>query len=59
MSVILGAAGAITRFALEPWASVGDILMVAGALGAIASILWMAAATRDSVTETTSGEGAG
>jgi hypothetical protein len=56
ISLILGAVGAIIRFALEPsshvagtfvnWDVVGDILMVAGILGALTSILWMAAGTR-------------
>jgi hypothetical protein len=67
LSVILGAVGAIIRFAPDPsshvsgtfvnWNVVGDILMVAGALGALASILWMAAATRRGATEATPREG--
>jgi drug/metabolite transporter (DMT)-like permease len=67
ISLILGAVGAIIRFALDPsshvartfvtWNVVGDILMAAGVLGALASILWMAAATRGGASSTTPREG--
>ncbi|MGZ6376840.1 MAG: DUF6458 family protein [Ktedonobacterales bacterium] len=66
-SLILGAVGAIMRFAVEPrshiagtfvnWDIVGDILMVAGAVGLLAGILWMAAATRHTSSNTTPREG--
>ena len=58
LSVILAAIGAITRFALDPWAIVGDMVMVAGALGVLASILWMAAASHGGATETRRRQGA-
>lgn len=67
ISLVLGAVGAIIRFALDPtshvagtfvnWNVVGDILMAAGVLGALASILWMAAATRGRAASTTPREG--
>jgi hypothetical protein len=67
LSLILAAAGAIIRFAVGPasrvagtfvnWDIVGDILLVAGAAGVVASILWMAAATRRTTTGTTPREG--
>jgi hypothetical protein len=67
ISLILGAVGAIIRFALDPtshvagtfvnWNVVGDILMAAGVLGALASILLMAAATRGRAASTTPREG--
>jgi uncharacterized membrane protein YedE/YeeE len=63
MSLILAAAGAILRFAIEPtsrvagtfvnWDIVGVILMVAGAVGIFTSLLWMAAATRRTTTSNT------
>jgi hypothetical protein len=66
-SLVLAAIGAIMRFAVEPrshiagtfvnWDIVGDILMVAGAVGVLASILWMAAATRRTTPDTTPREG--
>jgi hypothetical protein len=66
-SLVLAAIGAIMRFAVEPsphiagtfvnWDIVGDILMVAGAVGILASILWMAAATRRTTPDTTPREG--
>jgi hypothetical protein len=62
--VILIAVGAIMRFALGPsshvsgtfvdWNIVGDLLMLAGILGAWTSILWVAAAARSGTTGTTS-----
>jgi hypothetical protein len=65
-SLVLAAIGAIMRFAIEPrpriagtfvnWDIVGDILMVAGAVGILASILWMAAATRRTTPGATPGE---
>lgn len=67
ISLMLGAVGAIIRFAVEPsshvagtfvnWDIVGDILMVAGTVGVLASILWMAAANRRTTTGTTPREG--
>jgi hypothetical protein len=55
------------RFAVEPrshvagtfvnWDIVGDILMVAGTVGVLASVVWMAAATRHTATGTTPREG--
>ena len=67
ISLILVAAGAIIRFAVEPtarvagtvvnWDIVGDILMVAGAAGVLASILWMAAASRRTTAGTVPREG--
>jgi hypothetical protein len=67
ISLILAAAGAIIRFAIEPtsriagtfvnWDIVGDILMVAGAAGVLASILWMAAASRRTTASTVPREG--
>ena len=66
-SLMLGAGGAIMRFAVEPrshvagtfvnWDIVGDILMVAGIVGVLASIVWMAAATRHTATGATPREG--
>jgi hypothetical protein len=66
-SIVLAAAGAIIRFAVEPrshvagtfvnWDIVGDILMVAGTVGVLASVVWMAAATRHTATGTTPREG--
>jgi hypothetical protein len=66
-SLVLAAIGGIMRFAVEPrshiagtfvnWDIVGDILMVAGAVGVLASILWMAAATRRTTPDTTPREG--
>jgi len=63
MSLILAAAGAILRFAIEPtshvggtfvnWDVVGVILMAAGAVGILLSLLWMGAATRRTNTGTT------
>ncbi len=54
-SLLMAAVGAILRFAVEPtarvagtfvnWDIVGDILMVAGAVGLLASIGWVIAAT--------------
>jgi hypothetical protein len=51
-SIILIAAGAILRFAVTlhtahiNWNIVGDVLMVAGALGLVFSLIWMASAGR-------------
>jgi len=51
-SIILIAAGAILRFAVTlhtahiNWNVVGDVLMVAGALGLVFSLIWTAAANR-------------
>lgn len=68
IALILGAAGAILRFAVEPslrvagtlvnWDIVGDILMVAGIVGILAGILTIAAANRRTTTTvgTTPGE---
>jgi hypothetical protein len=60
ISLILGAAGAILRFAVEPgshlagtfvnWDIVGDILVGAGAVGIVAGILSMAVAGRRTTT---------
>jgi hypothetical protein len=55
-SIILIAAGAILRFAVTlhtahiNWNIVGDVLMVAGLLGLVISLIWMAAANRRSGT---------
>jgi len=50
-ALLLAAVGAILRFAVEPtarvagtfvnWDIVGDILMVAGVVGVLASIVWV------------------
>jgi hypothetical protein len=66
-ALILGAVGAILRFAVEPrshiagtfvnWDIVGDILMVAGIVGLLAGIVWMAAANRHISSNTTPREG--
>jgi hypothetical protein len=66
-SLMLAATGAIIRFAVEPgsrvagafvnWDIVGDILMVAGTVGVLASVLWMAVASRRTPTATTTPEG--
>ena len=51
-SIILIAAGAILRFAVTlhtahiNWNIVGDVLMVAGVLGLVSSLIWMASAGR-------------
>jgi hypothetical protein len=55
-SIILFAVGAILRFAVEPakriagtnvnWDIIGDILMVAGAVGLVFALIWIATATR-------------
>jgi hypothetical protein len=55
-SIILIAAGAIVRFAVSihsqigsthiNWNIVGDVLMVAGALGLLMSIIWMVTSSR-------------
>jgi len=59
-SVVLFAAGAILRFAVEParriggtsinWDIIGDILMVAGAVGLVFALIWMATAARRGTT---------
>ena len=51
-SIILIAAGAILRFAVTlhtahiNWNVVGDVLMVAGVLGLVGSLIWIATANR-------------
>jgi hypothetical protein len=55
-SLVLIAAGAILRFALTihsqigsthvNWNIVGDVLMVAGAIGVLMSIIWMVTSSR-------------
>jgi len=51
-SILLIAAGAILRFAVTlhtahiNWNVVGDVLMVAGVLGLVFSLIWTAAANR-------------
>lgn len=67
ISLVLAAAGAIIRFAVEPrshvagtfvnWDIVGDILMVTGIAGVLVSIVYMAAASRRTPTSTTPREG--
>lgn len=55
-SIILIAAGAIIRFAVTvhtahvDWNIVGDVLMVAGVLGLVFSLIWTATAGRRSGT---------
>ena len=55
-SIILIAAGAIIRFAVTVhtahvnWNIVGDVLMVAGVLGLVFSLIWTATAGRRSET---------
>jgi hypothetical protein len=59
-SIVLFAAGAILRFAVEParriagtsvnWDIIGDILMVAGAVGLVFALIWMTTATRRRTT---------
>ena len=66
ISLILGALGATIRFALDPsshvsgavvnWNIVGDTLMVAGTLGAITSIVWIAVAARGGATHGRAGQ---
>jgi hypothetical protein len=68
IALILGAAGAILRFAVEPslrvagtfvnWDITGDILMVVGIVGVLASMAAMAASSRRTTTTvgTTPGE---
>jgi hypothetical protein len=68
MSLVVAAAGAIIRFAVDPrphiagtfvnWNIVGDILLATGIVGIVASILWAAAAgRRGTPTVTTTPEG--
>ena len=67
ISLVLAAAGAIIRFAVEPrshvagtfvnWDIVGDILMVTGIAGVLVSIVYMAASSRRTPTSTTPREG--
>jgi drug/metabolite transporter superfamily protein YnfA len=55
-SIVLIAAGAILRFAITihskigsttvNWDIVGDVLMAAGGIGLLMSLIWMATATR-------------
>jgi len=51
-SIVLIAVGAILRFAVTlhtahvNWHIVGDILMIAGAIGLVLSLIWMAMASR-------------
>jgi hypothetical protein len=55
-SIVLIAAGAILRFAVTldstfggtrvNWDVVGDVLMVAGVIGLLISLIWLAAAAR-------------
>ncbi len=51
-AIILIAAGAILRFAVTlhtahiNWNIVGDVLMIAGALGLVFSLVWMVSAGR-------------
>ena len=59
-SIVLIAAGAILRFAVEParsvagtsvnWDVVGDVLMVVGGVGVLMSLIWMLTANRRSTT---------
>jgi hypothetical protein len=55
-SIVLIAVGAILRFAVTVhtahvnWHIVGDILMVAGAIGLVLSLIWMAMASRRDTT---------
>src|SRR4051794_10314987 len=55
-SIVLIAVGAILRFAVSVhtahvnWHIVGDILMVAGAIGLVLSLIWMAMASRRETT---------
>lgn len=63
IALLLAAAGAIIRFAVEPtshvmgtsvnWDVVGDILMAVGIVGVLIAIISMAAAGRHTTTGTT------
>lgn len=60
LSIVLIAAGAILRFAVDPtgsiggasvnWDVVGDVLMIVGAIGVIMSLIWMLTANRRNTT---------
>jgi hypothetical protein len=60
-SIVLIAAGAIIRFAITihskigsttvNWDIVGDVLMAAGAIGLLMSLIWMATASRRRSTD--------
>lgn len=60
VSIVLIAAGAILRFAVHlhtrvsgtavDWYTVGDILMVVGAIGFLGALAWMASASRRTTT---------
>lgn len=57
-SIVLIAVGAIIRFAVNitwrastvNWNLIGDILIVIGVIGLVFSLIWMATASRRSVT---------
>jgi hypothetical protein len=63
IALVLAAAGAIIRFAVEPsshvmgtsvnWDIVGDILMAVGIVGVLIAVVSMAAAGRQTTTGTT------
>jgi hypothetical protein len=63
IALVLAAAGAIIRFAVEPhslvmgtsvnWDIVGDILIAVGIAGVLIAIVSMAAASRQTTTGTT------
>jgi hypothetical protein len=60
LSLVLGAAGAILRFAVDPrphiagtfvnWNIVGDILLATGIVGVVASVLLAGAVSRRTTT---------
>jgi len=58
-SIIIIAAGAILRFAITlstkhvNWDIVGDVLMVVGAVGLVASLIWAATTTRGANRDST------
>jgi hypothetical protein len=66
ISLILGAAGAILRLAVDPrphiagtfvnWNIVGDILMATGIVGVVASVLLVGVVGRRTTTATTKSE---
>jgi hypothetical protein len=63
LALVLAAAGAIIRFAVEPrslvmgtsvnWDIVGDILLAVGVAGVLIAIVSMAASGRQATTDTT------
>lgn len=67
ISLVLAAAGAIMRFAIEPrshiagtfvnWDIVGDILLATGIAGVLVGIVYMAATGKNTTADTNSATG--